>query len=619
MKLLLILAMQISAVPTTSEMRLDGKLDEAVWQSAPVMGEFKQRVPNEGAAASENTEVRIAYDDASLWIGARMHSSDASKIAAPVTRRDDLSQAEHLIVSLDTFNDKRTAWSFGVTAAGTRLDRYHPSDSEGSAVTTFEPVWEAAVTRDAGGWTAELRIPFSQLRFNDVDTPRWGINVKRFIPTKNESDYWVVVPRKEVGWASRFGDLTGVEVRKARRLEVLPYVSGSTRTTGDVDQNAGADIKAGIGPNLTLDATFNPDFGQVEADPAVVNLSAFETIFPERRPFFVEGASLLSGGGRAYFYSRRIGAAPSPAATAGFADAPGSTRILGAAKLTGTFASGTSLGALAAVTDRAAVGDVEVAPRSFFGVFRGQQQFGSNGSTIGFTATGVGRDLSDARLASILNERAFAAGSDWNLRFKAGAYEVGGYAGFSRIDGSAEAIARAQRAPARYYQRPDNEHEELDPTRTSLSGFTAGVRAERAAGKHWLWYASVDAVSPGFEINDAGRIAQADQIFGYGQLRYRETEPRGLLQDYEVSFSSENGYDFGGTRTWSALHRYVPDLEELLRHRAHGLDGPAVLRRPGHARRSAARPRTRVGAADARLQQPRLAPRLARARVSRRE
>ena len=579
MKLLLILAaMQITAVRTTPEMRLDGKLDEPVWQSAPAMSEFKQRIPDEGAPASDATEVRVAYDQTSLWIGARMHSSDPAKIAAPVTRRDDVSQAEHIFVSLDTFNDRRTAWSFGVTAAGTRLDRYHSTDTE-SASTTFEPVWEAAVSRDAGGWTAEMRIPFSQLRFNPGATERWGINVKRFIPTKNEHDYWIVVPRKEVGWASRFGDLTGIEVARARRVEVLPYVSGSTRMRGEFDetnpllerntfdQNAGADIKAGIGPNLTLDAAINPDFGQVEADPAVVNLSAFETIFPERRPFFIEGASLLSGGGQPYFYSRRIGAAPSSRAIftledQGYlVDAPRATRILGAAKLTGTFAGGTSVGALAAVTDRetartyrSTIFDREdVAPRTFFGVFRGQQQFGKSGSTIGFTATGVGRDLDDERLASMLNERALAAGTDWNLRFLGGAYEVGGYAGLSRIDGSAAAIALAQRAPARYYQRPDNEHEEFDPTRTSLSGFAGGLRAERAAGKHWLWYTSVDAVSPGFEINDAGRIARADNVFAYGQLRYRETEPRGLLRDYEIGFSSENGWNFGGTRTWSAV------------------------------------------------------------------
>ena len=569
---------QIAATRAESLLRLDGRLDEPVWAAAPAMTGFVQRVPDEGAPATDETIVKFAYDESALWIGARMNAADATKIAAPVTRRDDVSQAEHILVSLDTFLDRRTAYTFGVTAAGTRADRYHASDTEGGTA-TFDPVWEARVTRDAGGWTAEMRIPFSQLRFNETTAQTFGVNVRRVVPTKNENDYWIVVPRKEVGWASRFGDLTGLEIARARRVEVLPYVSGSTRLRGEIDQtnpldeertfdqSAGADIKAGIGPNLTLDATINPDFGQVEADPAVVNLSAFETFFSERRPFFIEGASLLAGGGQPYFYSRRIGAAPPLSAVfavenAGYlVEAPRQTRILGAAKLTGRFASGTSIGALAAVTDtgRARTWDgsefglAEVAPQSFFGVFRGQQQFGKSGSTAGATATIVQRDLGEPRLANLMNERAIAAGTDWNLRFKGGEYEVGGYAGFSRIDGSAAAIARAQRSSARYFQRPDNTHTEYDPTRTSLSGFTGGINAQRAAGKHWLWYASVDATSPGFEINDAGRISQADQVFGFGQVRYRETEPRGIVRDYDIGFSSENGFNFGGTRTWTAL------------------------------------------------------------------
>jgi hypothetical protein len=568
---------QIAAVPAES-IKLDGRLDEPIWATAPAMTGFTQRSPNEGAPATDETVVRFAYDDSSLWIGARMQSAEPSKIAAPVTRRDDVSQAEHILVSLDTFLDRRTAYTFGVTAAGTRTDRYHSTDVEAGSA-TFDPVWEAKATRDAHGWTAEMRIPFSQLRFNESAAQTFGVNVRRVMPSKNENDYWIVVPRKEVGWASRFGDLTGLEIGRARRMELLPYASGSTRLRGEVDpanpldqervfdQSVGADIKAGIGPNLTLDATINPDFGQVEADPAVVNLGAFETFFTEQRPFFVEGASLLAGGGQSYFYSRRIGAAPSLAAILrvedeGYlVDAPRQTRILGAAKLTGRFASGTSIGALAAVTDAerartwngTELGLAEVAPRTFFGVFRGQQQFGKNGSTVGGTATVVQRDFNDPRLVNLLNERAVAAGTDWNLRFKGGEYEVGGYAGFSRIDGSAAAITRAQRSSARYFQRPDNTHTDYDPTRTSLSGFTAGVQAERAGGKHWLFYTSVNATSPGFEINDAGRISQADQIFGYGQVRYRETEPRGIVRDYEVGVSSENGFNFGGTRTWTAL------------------------------------------------------------------
>ncbi|HEX7150891.1 MAG TPA: DUF5916 domain-containing protein [Thermoanaerobaculia bacterium] len=570
---------QIRAVRVAdgSRLQLDGKLDEALWATAPVMTGFVQRQPNEGAAASEETEVRIAWDDVSLWIGARMHAADAAKIAAPVTRRDNVTQSEHLLVSLDTFLDRRTAYTFGVTAAGTRVDRYQPFDSE-SRVETFDPVWEAAVARDASGWTAELRIPFSQLRFHDHAEQTWGINVRRTIPTRNEHDYWIVVPRKEVGWASRFGDLTGIQVRPTRRAEVLPYVAASSRLRGETDpqnpldesqrfnRNIGADIKAGIGPNLTLDAALNPDFGQVEADPAVVNLSAFETVYPERRPFFIEGSRLLTGGGRNWFYSRRIGAAPSGTVLANvdadYVEAPLSTGILGAAKLTGRFPTGTSVGALFAVTDSelartsagigSEIGYQRVVPRAMYGVFRGEQQFGASGSTVGLSVTGVNRSL-DAQLAPYLNERAFAGGTDWNLRFKQGEYEFGGYAGFSHIAGDAAAIARAQRAPARYYQRPDAGHVEFDPMRTSLSGYTAGARVEKLGGKHWLWMASVDAASPGFELNDAGQLSRADNIFAFGQIRYRETEPRGVVRDYEIGFNSENSFNFDGVNTFAAI------------------------------------------------------------------
>ncbi len=343
---------------------VDGKLDDAAWSAAPALTGLVQKLPAEGAPASEATEVRFAYDDDALYVGARMFSRDPAGIQAPVSRRDNGEQAERLLVSLDTYLDRRTAYTFGVTASGVRLDWFHPSDSEGSDA-SFEPVWMARTRRDSLGWTAEMRIPFSQLRFSRADVQTWGVNVTRRIPSTNEDQYWAMVPASATGWASRFGDLAGITgIRQTRRVEFTPYVaSGADFTSSPGEGNpfddgsqasvrVGGDVKMGLGPNLTLGATINPDFGQVELDPAEVNLSAFETFFGERRPFFTEGSQLLSVGN--FFYSRRIGAPPRSAAVFGLADrvagdytyldVPPTSTNLGAAKLTGRLPSKTSIG-----------------------------------------------------------------------------------------------------------------------------------------------------------------------------------------------------------------------------------------------------------------------------------
>ncbi|HYJ78098.1 MAG TPA: DUF5916 domain-containing protein, partial [Longimicrobiaceae bacterium] len=268
---------------------LDGRLDDAAWAAAPAVSDFVQKEPTEGAAPSGRTEVRFLYDDHALYVGARMHSPDPSSIQAPVSRRDNGVQAEFIQLSLDTYHDRRTAYTFGVTAAGTRLDGYHPRDSQ-SSDPSFDPVWEAKAARDSAGWTAEMRIPLSQLRFSPGSSQTWGLNLNRWIPAGEEDVYWVVVPRSVQAWASRFGELSGIEgVRPARRVELMPYAATGASLRSGVDPadpfhddreatvRAGGDVKIGLGPNLTLDATVNPDFGQVDADPAEVNLSAFET------------------------------------------------------------------------------------------------------------------------------------------------------------------------------------------------------------------------------------------------------------------------------------------------------------------------------------------------------
>jgi len=556
---------------------LDGRLDDAAWAAAPVLSDFVQKQPKEGAEPTERTEVRFVYDAEALYVGARMYKADPRSIQAPVSRRDDGNQAEHLWISLDTYLDRRTAYSFGVTAAGTRIDWYHPTDDENDTDVSFDPVWTARVARDSLGWTAEMRIPFSQLRFTAGAVQRWGLNLDRWNPATKEDVFWVPIPSQERAWASRFGDLVGIEgVRPSRRVELMPYVAaggtfhaapgaGNPFDDGSsLEARVGGDLKMGLGPALTLEATVNPDFGQVEADPAEVNLSAFETFFAERRPFFIEGSQLLAGRGPEYFYSRRIGAAPSGDASGDFVDFPGTSTILGAGKLTGRLRGGTSIGVLAAVTGREHArtfttesGEfqrVAVAPTTAFGVARVQRQFGKAQSTAGVSFTGVGRALdSESPLAELLHRQAFAGGADWNLRFKGGEYSLNGYLGFSHVAGDSAALLGTQLSSARYFARPDADHVRVDPLRTALAGWTGSVGAARNSGRHWLWDASVSATSPGFEVNDAGAQGTADDVFGFARVRYRETKPGPYLRSYSIALSTENLWNFGGVRNFTAL------------------------------------------------------------------
>ena len=569
-----IAAVRVSVAPV-----IDGRLD-SVWSSAPAAAGFTQRRPAEGEPAIDSTAVRFLYDDDALYIGARMYSRDPAHIEAAVARRDNTTGAEQLRVSLDPYLDRRTAYTFGVTAAGTRLDWYHPDDDEDTIDATFDPVWSAAVRIDSLGWTAEMRIPFSQLRFNvrgsERDVQRWGLNVRRTVPARKEQDYWVRIPRSEAGWASKFGTLTGLDdLHPVRHIELLPYVASDATMRGSPDlanpfdqrtqvgARAGGDLKLGIGSSTTIAVTANPDFGQVEADPAVVNLSAFESFFDERRPFFTENRQLLAGNGPAYFYSRRIGGAPRGELADGtYNDVPTTSSILGAARVTSRFSSGATLGALAALTDDEHVrtfdpvtgtfGSRPAAPLTAYGVLRAQQEVGAAGSTIGLSATGVRRWLSDGDpLSPYLNRNAVAGGADWLLRFGHGNYEMSGHLGGSRVEGDSTDIARVQRSSARYYQRPDADYVELDPSRTSLTGYAAALTLAKRGGKHWLGQVWGDVRSPGFEINDAGRLSQADQIYGGILGAYQETEPKGIFREYSIQAEADAAVNYGGVRTFS--------------------------------------------------------------------
>jgi len=570
--------LRLQAVRVEQAPRVDGVLDDAAWRQAPFTRDFFQKEPEQGKPCSQRTEVAFAYDADALYVGARMYSDSPEDIETVMTRRDESGVAERLIISLDTYRDRRTAYSFAVTAAGVRVDWYHPDDHEYRRDMSYNPVWEARTQVTPEGWVAELRIPFSQLRFNEGEEQVWGLNINRYMPRRNEDAFWVVVPREVTAWSSRFGELTGIRgVVPRQRMEVVPYAAADLRAdssnprAGTPFENrqpfggrVGMDVKVGFGPNLTLDATVNPDFGQVDADPAQVNLSAFELYLEERRPFFTEGSQLLTGNGPAYFYSRRVGGAPRLSASADFVESPRASTILGATKLTGRLSSGLSLGVLGALTDEMyadtysfdtrEASRVRVEPRTGYAVLRGQQELGTEGSVVGATFTTVYRDIGrDAGLTSKLAREAYTGGADFRLRLLGGEYLLSGYAGGSVVRGGLEALRRIQRSSAHFFQRPDQDYVWVDPEATVLAGYTLGAKLERQSGTHWLWNASFGTKSPGFELNDAGRLISADDLDVNLGLRYRETEPGLLLRGWDVGLSAYTNWNYGGVRQSSFL------------------------------------------------------------------
>ncbi len=546
------------------EIRLDGRLDEPAWERAIPVFDFRMAEPTEGAEPTDPMEVRFLYDGSALYVGARMATGNGG-LQAVMGRRDDAGQSENLQIELDTYLDRRTSYMFGVTASGVRLDHYHRSDEENSWDSGFDPVWEAHTQVTSDAWTAELWLPFNQLRFNARDAQIWGLNIRRFRPTLNEQDYWVVIGRTARGWASRFGDLDGISgIQPSRRLELLPYVAGSSLVSGgtrdpdnpfdngvNVRQRVGTDLKMGLGPNLTLEATVNPDFGQIEADPAEVNLSAFETFFSERRPFFLEGNNLLQFATNNFYYSRRIGARPGGPASGDYVDYPSAATILGAAKLTGRLPSGTSLGFLGAVTDqeqaRVETGglrsSVRVAPRTSWGVGRVLKEFGAEGSTVGLHMTTMHRDYSENDpLASLFTRSAFTAGADTDLLFGNRMYEAEFSIGVTHIAGEAVALARIQRGNGHLFQRPDIGRARYDPNRTAMSGMQIRWSVSKNAGRHWLWSSNQMIESPEFEPNDFGRLNYAGDFTLNNRLTWRETRPGKYLRAYSFQVSNNNSW-----------------------------------------------------------------------------
>jgi hypothetical protein len=546
---------QYQAVRTAEAPDVDGRLDDAAWASASPIEGFTQREPEEGAPASQRTVVHVLYDDNALYVGARMHDTAPDSIVARLGRRDADVLSDYFLVCLDPYHDRRSGFYFGVNAGGTLYDGVLYND--GWDDNSWDGVWTGRAARDGEGWTAELRIPYSQLRFRPAETQVWGINFRRDIARRRERSYLRIVPSTENGFVSHFPDLVGIEaIRPARGFEVVPYVTSRAAMTNPPDGNpfddgseleaeAGADFRVGLTSNLTLNATVNPDFGQVEVDPAVVNLSAFETFFEERRPFFVEGSSIFDfgygGSGNNFgfnwvnidpFYSRRIGRPPTgPLPGHDYAERPDAARILGATKLTGRLGA-TSVGVLSSLTGRSdarittdgAETEVEVEPLAHYGVARALREFDDGAHGLGGLFTATHRDIRDSLQLGFFNSAAYVAGVDGWTRFADGTWVLKGWGSVSRVEGSEDQIGRLQRTAVHYLQRPDRESFRYDPTRTSLTGFAGRVALDKVRG-NWMVNIAAGTVSPTYDLNDVGFLGRTDLINGHAFVGHFTEEP----------------------------------------------------------------------------------------------
>ncbi|MFW5947265.1 MAG: DUF5916 domain-containing protein [Gemmatimonadota bacterium] len=578
------------ATERVGEIRVDGRLDETAWERARAVTDFVQGVPVEGAPPEERTVVRVVFDAEAIYVGARLRES-SGRIARQLVRRDETGQADWFEVAFDPNLDRRTGYRFRVTAAGVQSDAYLYDDNREDD--SWDAVWTSDVTVDDGGWSVELRIPWSQIRYEPGDGPRtWGVNFVRWRVAAGERTYHALVPRNRHGRVSFFRPLAGVRVpTSTRRVEVRPYVLARGHT-GPVEPgdpffdgaeaggSAGFDLRYGLGSAFTLDATVNPDFGQVELDPAVINLSAFETFFPEKRPFFVEDARVLdfglSGGRNSLFYSRRIGREPRGGRPDGatFADVPEQSTILGAAKLTGRTARGLSLGALAAVTaaeeGRAffpgdgtipdSVGTYLAQPRNQYGVVRIQQDLRAGATTVGGIVTGMRRALPPDGSFDFLPSDAYGVGVDLEHMWGDREWALEGFWAGSLVRGDTAALARIQRSSNHYFQRPDSEFR-VDSTATSMAGYEWRLQFERRSGEHWTGGLWAGEVTPGFEVNDLGYSRSSERLDAGARLSYREIEPGPVLRDYSLSLWAFRNWrhealdDPWSLRTWSRARK----------------------------------------------------------------
>jgi len=572
---------------------INGTLDEPVWTAGAWIDDFTQNQPFNGQKPSQRTEFTILFDDDNLYVGIKNFDTDPDSIVNRLTRRDN-ADGDLAGVIFDSFHDLRTAFLFGVASSGVKYDMMFTEDGQNEDE-SWDPNWWVKTSLNKEGWVAEMKIPFSQVRFDKNSGEVWGLEVARIIYRRNETDFWQHIPRDAPGLVHLFGEMSGIDGIKPRKIfDITPYGVAKLETFKKEEGNpfsflskgrryglnGGLDAKIGVTNNMTMDLTINPDFGQVEADPSEVNLTAYETYFSEKRPFFIEGNNITNfniglgdgnQGNDNLFYSRRIGRQPVgyPDLQNGwYADVPTATTILGAAKLTGKTKNGLSLGFVEAVT----AGEVAtidttggritelVEPMTNFFLGRVQRDFKDGNTILGGIFTSTNRDLDaslwksdiDARMGDYLHKSAYTGGIDFTQYFKEKSWSFNLNTAFSLVNGSKDAIARTQLSSARYYQRPDNDYVEFDPNRTSLFGSGGRLQVMKLNG-HLNILGCIKWKTPGFETNDLGYMQQADQILSVLWAGYNVWDPKGIYRQWNINGDIYLENNFGGDITGKGI------------------------------------------------------------------
>jgi Domain of unknown function (DUF5916)/Carbohydrate family 9 binding domain-like len=555
---------------------IDGLITDDAWNEGSWNEDFTQYEPYNNIRVSQRTSFKILFDDDNLYVAIRAFDTSPDSIVTRITRRDQ-ADGDMVAIVFDSYHDLRTAFLFGVSSAGVKYDQFYSNDGQNQDQ-TWDPNWWVKTSVNKEGWVAEMKIPFSQVRFEKNSGVVWGLEIARIIYRKNETDFWQHIPKDAPGLVHLFGELEGLENIKPRKIfDITPYTVAKTQNYMPTpsnpflnsgkshDLNGGLDAKIGVTNNMTMDLTINPDFGQVEADPSVVNLSAYETFFKEQRPFFIEGNNItdfnlgIGNGGVGndnLFYSRRIGRVPQGSLNLPNSnwqyEEPQFTSIIAAAKLTGKTQNGLSVGFLDALTseEKAKIDTVggrislPVEPLTNYFVGRVQKDYNSGNTIIGAIFTSTNRVL-DSTLATQLHKSAYTGGIDFTQYFKNKSWMFNVNSAFSFVQGTKEAIAITQESSAHYFQRPDNNYAKLDTNRTSLLGSGGRMEILKMDG-HWNFMGAMLWKSPEFETNDLGYLRQADQLLSVLWAGYNQWEPKGIYKKYTINFDIYNVFDFGG-------------------------------------------------------------------------
>ena len=561
----------------TARPDIDGKLDDECWKHGTWAGDYHQFIPDEGAKPTYPTEFNIQYDDKYIYVAFRAFDGEPQKIQRLAGTRDEFV-GDMMGVNFDSYHDHRTGFEFTITAWGQKIDLilFNPENWDFN----WNAVWKGKTGLEDSAWVAEIEIPLSQLRYSNEEEQVWGLHTWRWINRYMEESNWERQSKTGPGVLFNFGELKGIRgLKKSQRLEIMPYALGELKTFEKVPSNpfassgrnwggnAGLDAKIGVSSNFTLDLTVNPDFGQVESDPSVMNLTAFETFYEEKRPFFLEGLTIFDYkfDKESLFYSRRIGHSPaiSPEPNDSlFVDSPDMTTILSAVKLSGTTSKGLSVGLIHSLTanEYARVSDPEghiqttkVEPLTNYMVARVQKSYNGANTVVGGMLTSVNRVIDESNLEFLPND-AYTGGLDIRHHWRDKEFYVDGRLIGSYLNGTTTAITALQESSARYYQRPGADYLDYDTTRTALSGYGGKFLIGKGSKGLWRYSAGVSWLSPGLELNDLGYMNTADAINQETEVSYFVNKPVSIFRTYNINLEQFNRWNYNGTYLGSGSH-----------------------------------------------------------------